>query len=183
MFGPWLRGFSFRISVARDDERQAAGHLKLLEGEQAAERIGGQQHGLILTNKRLIHYYRDGSTSRVTVAFLHDIVTARVKRDRRNTVYLAVGILLAMAAFIWSVGGFGSGMDSVSTAVLLVADMVLVIACLTLYLTSSGTVVVFRTPNDEISYRLGAGESMYRFINRWLELKDGTTARSSSNST
>lgn len=150
--------------------------VKLLEGEEEAERLGNERNSLILTNKRIIHFYRDGLTSKAAVAFLQDIDTARVRRARPNKIYLAIAVVLALAAFVWCLStGFGGSLGAASTAVILIADLVLILACLALYLSSSGAVVVFRTANDEIAFRLGAGDSFYRFINRWLELKDSAS--------
>ncbi|MEE8470840.1 MAG: hypothetical protein V3S51_05870 [Dehalococcoidia bacterium] len=147
--------------------------IKMLEGEEEAERLANARSSLILTNKRIICIYRDERTSKAAVAFLQDIVSARVKRTRPNKMTLIIGIVLAFAGLIWSlVSGLGNAFDSTTTAVILIADMVLVLACLTIYLTSSGAMIFFRTANDEISYQLGQGDSMYSFINRWLELKD-----------
>ncbi len=162
-----------------DGESQSAQsyQIRVLPGEQVAERIGTEREGLILTNKRIIHYYRDGNTSRATVAFLPDIVTVRVRRARPNRVYLATGVILSLVAFIWSiVAGFGNAFSGTTSSVILITILLLITACLALYLTASGTAVVFRTFNDQIAFRLGAGDSMYRFINKWLELKDGVTS-------
>ena len=166
----------FRLMDAGAEAAQSY-QIRVLPGEQVAERVGSQREGLILTNKRLIHYYKDSSTSRATVAFLPDIVSVRVRRARPNKVYLGVGIGLAFIAFIWSiVTGFGNAFNGLTSSVILISVLVLVLASLALYLTTSGTTVMFRTINDQIAFRLGAGDSMYRFINRWLELKDSLSS-------
>ena len=162
----------------RDQPRaQAAGlgysQVRLLEGEQEVERLGNEKRSLILTNKRIIYISRERQTSRAAVAFLQDIVTARVKRSRPNKMFPAAGIVLAMAALIWSLfSGLGGDFNSPTTAVVLIGDMILVLGCLILYLSSASAIIVFKTANDVIAFSLGRDDNMYRFINRWLELKD-----------
>jgi hypothetical protein len=159
-------------------ERQDLSHsqIRLLDGEEEAERLGNARSSLVLTNKRIIRIYRDETRSKATVAFLQDVVSARVERARPNKMTLMTGIALALAGLIWAiVSGLGSAFDSLTTAVILVADLVLVLACLALYVSSGGAAIVFKTANDEISYHFGRGDHLYRFINRWLEFKDSVS--------
>ncbi len=135
--------------------------------------MGDARRSLILTNKRIIYISRDRQTSRAAVAFLQDIVTARVKRSRPNKMFPVAGIVLAMAALGWSLfSGLGGDFNSPTTAVVLVGVMILVLGCLILYLSSASAIIVFKTANDVIAFSLGRDDNMYRFINRWLELKD-----------
>lgn len=163
--------------VRDQPQAQAAGlahsQVRLLEGEQEVERLGDAKRSLILTNKRIIYISRDRQTSRAAVAFLQDIVTARVKRSRPNKMFPVAGIVLAMAALGWSLfSGLGGDFNSPTTAVVLVGVMILVLGCLILYLSSASAIIVFKTANDVIAFSLGRDDNMYRFINRWLELKD-----------
>jgi hypothetical protein len=151
----------------------AYSQVRLLDGEQEVERMGNEKRSLILTNKRIIYISRERHTSRAAVAFLQDIVTARVKRSRPNKMFPVAGILLAMVALIWSLfSGLGGDFNSPTTAVVLIGDMILVLGCLILYLSSASAIIVFKTANDVIAFSLGPEDNMYRFINRWLELKD-----------
>jgi hypothetical protein len=148
-------------------------HLKLLQGEQELERMGNDKRTLILTNKRIIYLSKQGQTSRAAVAFLKDIVSARMRRSRPNKLFPAAGIAIAVAALMWAmISGLGSGFNSPTMAIVLIADMILVLGCLILYLASACAIIVFKTANDEIAFSLGREDNMYRFINRWLELKD-----------
>lgn len=147
--------------------------VKLLEGEEVAERLGGRNHSLFLTNKRIIHMYQDKHTSVVSVAFVKDIVSARVERSRRRNMYLNIGIVCAIIGFIWVLTkGFGLDLNPVETSVILMANFVIVFACLVLFLTSNNTHIILKTANDIIIFPLGASDNMYNFVNRWLELKD-----------
>lgn len=151
----------------------AHSQVRLLEGEQEVERLGDAKRSLILTNKRIIYISRERQTSRAAVAFLQDIVTARVKRSRPNKMFPVAGIVLAMAALIWSFfSGLGGDFNSPTTAVVLIGVMILVLGCLILYVSSASAIIVFKTANDVIAFSLGRDDNMYRFINRWLELKD-----------
>jgi hypothetical protein len=163
---------------AEETTRQGAlqAQLKLLQGEMELERLGNDKRTLILTNKRVVYLSREGNTSRAAVAFMHDIVSARMRRSRHNKLFPAAGIGLAVVALLWSlVSGLGNGFDSPTMAIVLIADMILVLGCLVLYQASAFAIIVFKTANDEIVFSLGREDNMYRFINRWLELKDAVS--------
>ena len=166
------------VEPAEETTRQGAlqAHLKLLQDEMELERLGNDKRTLILTNKRVVYLSREGNTSRAAVAFLHDIVSARMRRSRHNKLFPAAGIGLAVVALIWSlVSGLGNGFDSPTMAIVLIADMILVLGCLVLYQASAFAIIVFKTANDEIVFSLGREDNMYRFVNRWLELKDAAS--------
>ena len=147
--------------------------IKLLEGEEVAERMGDADNLLFLTNKRVIHLTKHNNDSVATVAFIKDIVSARVQRSARNRGYITAGVLLAIAGFVWIIaGGFGLNLNGSTTALILITDLILVLSCIALFITSGGTNIILKTANSEIYFPLGAGDHMYQFINRWLELKD-----------
>ena len=157
-------------------QQVSSGHVKLLDGEQEVARLGNEKQSLILTNRRIIHLSKDAHTSRVAVVFLQDVVAARMKRSRPNKLFPAAGILLALAGLIWSLcSGFSSGFNNPTAAVILIGDMILVLVCLILYITSAGATIVFRTASDKIAFPLGREDNMYRFINHWLKLKDSAS--------
>ena len=158
-----------------EDESRKSDKINLLQGEQEVKKLGKETYNLRLTNKRVIEFYREARTSYAMIAFLRDIVTAKVDHTGRNGLILFLSIISALGGIGWYVySDIERSYNDSSAAGILTGGLVFGIVLFVVYWFSSNAVIIIKTANDELVYKLDrlSSSKAFQFINKLSEMKE-----------